>query len=115
MRGQMKQVLVVCVAVLAVLVVAGWSEWLKWALVPAVPLLAALYAMHLVKGSAYIWWHRFAVPWTVASMCAVMIVPLTGKPFVATLSVLVLSILTLVILVRNAIIPHYRIARAVTE
>ncbi len=114
MRGQLRQVLTVCVAVLALLALTGWSDWLMWALVPTVALLAGLFAMHWVKGSVYLWWHRFAIPWTIASMCAILITPMAGKPFVATLSILILSIITLVILIRNVIIPHYRIARTAT-
>ncbi len=115
MRGQLKQVLMACVGLLALLVVFGWSAWLAYVLLPTGALLASLYAMHWVKGAAYLWWYRFAVPWTFASMCVILLTPSQGKPFVATLSVLVFSIITLIILVLKAIIPHYRIARTVSD
>lgn len=115
MRDQLKQVLMVCVGLLALLAVFGWSEAWVYVLLPTVPLLASLYAMHWVKGSAYMWWYRFAIPWTVASMCAVLLTPSSGKPLVATLSVLILSILTLAILVQKVVLPHYRIALNAAE
>jgi hypothetical protein len=111
MRGQLKHVLMACVGILALLVVFGWSDSLAYVLLPTLPLLAGLYAMHFVKGAAYLWWYRFAVPWTFASMCAVVLTPFAAKSVVATLAALVLSIVTLVILVQKVVIPNYRIAR----
>ncbi len=115
MRDQLKQLLMVCVGFLALLVVFGWSEAWVYVLLPTVPLLASLYAMHWVTGSAYMWWYRFAVPWTAAAMAAVLLTPGSGKPFISTLAVLILSVVTLVILTNKVFLKYYRIARSSTD
>ncbi len=120
MRDQLKWVLMACVGLLTLLWLFGggsFGQGLAYALLPTLPLLAALYAMQWVKGEAYRWWFRFAVPWTIASMCAVLITPtavgkLEAKSLVSTLAVLVLSTITLVILYKKVILPHYHIAQS---
>ncbi|MBP9757131.1 MAG: hypothetical protein KBD06_00865 [Candidatus Pacebacteria bacterium] len=103
-----------CVAVLAVLAMFG--KWLSvvYVLLPTLPLLAALYPMTWVEGSASVWWYRFAIPWTVAAMAAILVTPAAGKPFVSTIAVLILSVITLVILTNKVVLKYYRIARSET-
>lgn len=113
-RDQLKWVLMACVGMLALLVLFGWSPTLAYVLLPMLPLLAAFYPMTWVEGSAYVWWYRFSIPWTVAAMAAVLVVPASGKPFVSTLAVLILSVITLVILINKVILKYYRIARSDT-
>lgn len=112
MRGeQLKPMLMACVAVLAVLALFGRWLSLVYVLLPTLPLLAALYPMDWVEGSAYVWWYRFSLPWTVAAMAAVLVTPASGKPFVSTIAVLILSVITLVILSNKVLLKYYRIAR----
>lgn len=111
MRGTLRQVLMACVAVIIIL--ALFDRWwgIVYVLLPTVPLLASLFPMdEWVHGMAHEWWLRFAVPWTVAAMAIVAITPAAGKPFVSTLAVLVLSIVTLVILTNKVLLKYYRIA-----
>ena len=112
--GQLRYILGGCVAVLTLLAMAGKWLSLVYVLLPTLPLLAALYPMDWVEGSAYVWWYRFALPWTVAAMAAVLVAPASGKPFVSTLAVLVLSVITLVILTNKVLLKYYRIARSET-
>ena len=111
----MRQVLMVCVAVLAVL--ALFDRWwgIVYVLLPTLPLLAAVYPMEWVEGPLYIWWYRFAVPWTVAAMAVVAVTPAAGKPLVSTLAMLVISVITLAILTDKVLLKYYKIAQDPTD
>ena len=113
MRDRLTYWLMACVALLALLLMfadSAVARGLMYALLPAVPMLASLWAMHWVKGLAYIWWYRFAVIWTAASVCAVIIAPLSAKSAVAACAMVVLSAITLGIVFTRFIVPYYRIA-----
>ncbi len=115
MKGQLNIVLMVCVGILAILTLSGWSRSTAYVLLPTLPLLASLWAMYWVKGSAYIWWNRFAIPWTIVSMLLVLLTPASGKPFIATCMAMVLSAITIVIVFYKFILPHYFIARSPSD
>lgn len=115
MRGQMRQVLMVCVAVLAVFALLDCWWGLVYILLPTLPLLAAVYPMEWVQGPLYIWWYRFAVPWTVAAMALIAVVPSSAKPIVSTLAMLVVSVITLAILTDKVLLKYYRIVMSPTD